>query len=114
MHFSLTHSQYVRSMSDSPVPPTDDTHEVKHVPEWFPGSGFKQFAKEARAMFDIAVDGPLEYVKESLKVDFCDSFVLALIVPTRPMAATLPSRRRVSIVWPNYRTRDSTRATFER
>ena len=42
--------------------------EVKYVPEWFPGAGFKLFAKEARRLFELAVDGPLEYVKESLKV----------------------------------------------
>ena len=77
-------------------PPIDDTHKVKYVPEWFPGTGFKRFAKEARALFDIAVDGPLEYVKESLKVGFCGFFVLALIVPASPMAATLPSRRRAA------------------
>ena len=42
--------------------------QVKHIPEWFPGAGFKQFAKGGRKAFDAAVDGPLEYVKESLKV----------------------------------------------
>ena len=42
--------------------------QVKHIPEWFPGAGFKQFAKGGRKAFDVAVDGPLEYVKESLKV----------------------------------------------
>jgi hypothetical protein len=41
---------------------------VKHVPDWFPGAGFKQFAKIGRELFDVAVDGPLDYVKESLKV----------------------------------------------
>ena len=42
--------------------------EVKHVPKWFPGAGFKHFAKDAQRLFDVAVDGPIEYVKESLKV----------------------------------------------
>lgn len=42
--------------------------KVKHVPKWFPGAGFKRFAENARRMFDVAVDGPLEYVKESMKV----------------------------------------------
>ena len=41
---------------------------MKHVPEWFPGTGFKQFAKVDRRLFDVAVDGPLDYVKETLKV----------------------------------------------
>ena len=64
-------------------------------------------------MFDVAVDGPLEYVKESLKVDFCDSFIHVLIAVTSPTAATFLSRRRVSTVWLNYRIKDSMRATFE-
>ena len=63
-------------------------------------------------MFDVAVDGPLEYVKESLRVCFCDSFMLALIVVSSPMAATFLSHRRVLIAWTNCRVKDSTRATF--
>ena len=63
-------------------------------------------------MFDVAVNGPLEYVKESLKVCFCDSFILALIVASSPMAATFLSRRRASIAWTNCRIKDSTRGTF--
>jgi hypothetical protein len=42
--------------------------QVKHVPDWFPGAEFKQFAKIGRGLFDVAVNGPLDYVKESLKV----------------------------------------------
>ena len=41
---------------------------VKNVPDWFPGAGFKQFARAGRGLFGIAVDGPLNYVKETLKV----------------------------------------------
>ena len=41
---------------------------VKYVPEWFPGAGLKTFARTARKKYDVAVDGPLEYVKESMKV----------------------------------------------
>ena len=41
---------------------------MKHVPDWFPGAGFKKFAKIGRELFDVAVDGPLDYVKESLEV----------------------------------------------
>lgn len=41
---------------------------VKYVPGWFPGAGFKQFAKIGQVLFDIAVDGPFDYVKETLKV----------------------------------------------
>jgi len=54
--------------------------QVMHVPDWFPGAGFKQFAKAGRELFGVAVDGPLDQVKESLKVcrwpihtsTFCD------------------------------------------
>ena len=42
--------------------------KVKYVPEWFPGAGFQTFAREARGHFDLAVDGPLAYVKRSLEV----------------------------------------------
>ena len=42
--------------------------QVKHVPDWFPGARFKQFAKTGRELFDVAVNGPLDHVKESLKV----------------------------------------------
>jgi hypothetical protein len=45
--------------------------EVKHIPEWFPGAGFKRFAKEGGRLFGMAVVGPLEWVKESLKVSQC-------------------------------------------
>ena len=41
---------------------------VKNIPDWFPGAGFKQFAKTGRGLFGIAVDGPLNHVKETLKV----------------------------------------------
>ena len=42
--------------------------QVKHVPDWFPGAGFKQFAKEGRELFEAAANDPLDHVKESLKV----------------------------------------------
>ena len=41
---------------------------VKYVPEWFPGAGFKTTAREVQEMLDISVGGPLEHVKESMKV----------------------------------------------
>lgn len=43
-------------------------HTVRYVPKWFPGAGFQTFAKVARVKSDLAVDGPLKYVKESMKV----------------------------------------------
>ena len=47
---------------------------MRYVPAWFPGAGFKQFAETGRELFAVAVDGPLDYVKESLEVSppvFC-------------------------------------------
>ena len=41
---------------------------VKYIPEWFPGAGFKTFARVARETSSVAVDEPLEYVKELMKV----------------------------------------------
>ena len=41
---------------------------VRHIPDWFPGMGFKVLAKEVREKFRISVDGPLEYVKNAIKV----------------------------------------------
>lgn len=42
---------------------------LKHIPEWFPGAGFKTFARVACAKFDLAINGPLEYVKKMMKSD---------------------------------------------
>ena len=41
---------------------------VKHMPSWFPGARFKHFAQAARKDLGIAVDGPLDFVRKSLKV----------------------------------------------
>ena len=41
---------------------------VKYVPEWFPGAGFKTTVREVQEVLDISVGGPLEHVKESMKV----------------------------------------------
>ena len=65
-------------------------------------------------MFDLAVDGPLEYVKESLKVSPCaftNPSIRELMVVARLMAATLPWLRRVLIESPTFRTKGSTKAT---
>jgi len=42
--------------------------QVRHVPDWFPGAGFKRFAKVGRELSDAAANGPLDHVKETLKV----------------------------------------------
>ena len=58
----LTSSKHVRLVPNFLAP------EVKHVLEWFPGAVFKRLVKDARRLFDMAVDSPSDYVKESLKV----------------------------------------------
>lgn len=44
------------------------TFIVQHVPDWFPGTRFKALTKEAREMFKICTEGPMEYVRNAMKV----------------------------------------------
>lgn len=37
---------------------------LKYVPEWFPGAGFKQFARMAKGNLDKSINLPLQHVKE--------------------------------------------------
>ena len=46
---------------------------MKYIPSWFPGARFKRFAEAAQKDFEIAVDGPLDYVKDGLKVSLRDN-----------------------------------------
>ncbi|EAU84014.2 cytochrome P450 [Coprinopsis cinerea okayama7 len=39
---------------------------LKHLPDWFPGAGFKQTAKEWRATINRMADEPYRYVKEQI------------------------------------------------
>ena len=41
---------------------------VKYVPEWFPGAGFKKFARKAKTDLDRLADLPFYHVKESFEV----------------------------------------------
>jgi hypothetical protein len=45
-----------------------DPLAVRHVPDWFPGTEFKALAKEAREKYRISIEGPLKYVKNTMKV----------------------------------------------
>lgn len=45
---------------------------VKYVPEWFPGAGFKKFAKTAKKHLDKLADLPFQHVKESIQVGSLD------------------------------------------
>ena len=47
------------------------TRAVKHVPEWFPGVGFKTFARIAKKDLDDSITPPFQRVKESFEV--CES-----------------------------------------
>ena len=120
-HFLLTRSRYVRlrplvdSALDSPSPP-----QVKYVPEWFPGAGFKTLAREGGVLFTLAVDGPLAYVKRSLEVsrylkslsrffraraDFCGISL---------MGTKLLLHRSAPIVWLSFRIKGLMKALFDR
>jgi len=41
---------------------------VKYVPEWFPGAGFKAFARIAKENIDRSATLPFQHVKESFEV----------------------------------------------
>ena len=41
---------------------------VKYVPEWFPGAGFKRFARIAKEDIDRSATLPFQHVKESFEV----------------------------------------------
>ena len=44
----------------------DDILQVKHVPEWFPGAGFKKKAREWRKLSEAMINEPYEMVKEKV------------------------------------------------
>jgi len=44
------------------------TPAVKYVPEWFPGAGFKTFARVTKKNLGDSMDHPFQYVKEALQV----------------------------------------------
>ncbi|KAF9645502.1 cytochrome P450 [Thelephora ganbajun] len=41
---------------------------LKYVPEWFPGAGFKRFARMAKESLDGSINSPFQHVKESFEV----------------------------------------------
>ena len=40
---------------------------VRHLPDRFPGSGFKALAREVCEKYELSIDGPMEYVKNAMK-----------------------------------------------
>ena len=71
---------------------------MRHIPEWFPGAGFKTFARVARGHFDVVVDEPLENVKESMKVSLQSRISPRLIIMTASIRKSGGSGN-VSIAW---------------
>lgn len=39
---------------------------LRHIPDWFPGAGFKQMARDFRKTFQELVDVPFEFVKKQM------------------------------------------------
>jgi hypothetical protein len=67
-----------------------DPSIVRHIPDWFPGTGFKVLAKEAREKFEISVNGPLDYVKNAMKVSQQSSSASNCV--SKPSVITSPAR----------------------
>jgi len=42
---------------------------VKYIPEWFPGAGFKRFARVAKQNIEDSVNFPFQHVKQSFEAD---------------------------------------------
>ena len=59
---------FVQILISWPPHPLTIRPEVRYVPEWFPGAGFKRFAEEDQRLCNADPHSSLEYVKESLKV----------------------------------------------
>lgn len=94
-------------------------HLVKYVPEWFPGAGFKTFAREARDQFNLAVDGPLAYVKQSLEVCRYLKYRTLLMPELILVGASLVVAMRllllvVLIAWLSLRIKGLMRVPFDR
>ena len=77
---------------------------VRYLPEWFPGMGFKVVAKEVREKFRTSIDGPMEYVKNAMKVCPQSSprpYCVLNTSLTNSLARGFPSASRpiVCLVW---------------
>ena len=63
-------------------------HAVRYLPDWLPGTEFKALAEGARQKFEISRDGPMEYVKTTMKVcpqsDRKPKFARVLTIPVSP------------------------------
>ncbi|KAL7946416.1 cytochrome P450 [Trichoderma barbatum] len=62
--------QVMINASEAIVPlkwPVDIFPALAHLPDWFPGAGFKRLARERRALIDASADIPLDFVKEQME-----------------------------------------------
>lgn len=60
--------------------PVDVFPVLQHLPEWAPGTGFLRKAREWRTKLEEFVDGPYEFVKESMRAgtalpSFCSTLI---------------------------------------
>ena len=78
---------------------------VKYVPEWFPGAGFKGWARKARKDLDRLVDLPFCHVKESFEVREPRSISFSRLVRLADASlrlGLLPHRLLLLLVLKNY------------
>lgn len=62
----------VKNASDAAIPlswPVDILPALAHLPDWFPGAGFKRIAREWKAMTDTSADVPYNFVKKQMEKD---------------------------------------------
>ena len=91
---------------------------VRHIPDWFPGMGFKVHAKEVREKFEVSVDGPMDYVKNAMKVrphsPPTPDCALNISLTTSPARGfPNPSHPIACLVWRVVRKRLSTKKSYE-
>ena len=67
-----------------------DPLTVRYIPDWFPGTGFKALAKEVHDKYKLSIDGPMQYVKNAMKVSPQSSFRIIFQTQEQP-----PVRRGV-------------------
>jgi hypothetical protein len=62
---------------------------LKHVPDWFPGTAFKQKAKEWSIVFDAVLNQPFEVARR----DMVCSLICDDILSTKPLFSHPITRR---------------------
>ncbi|KAJ3549201.1 hypothetical protein NMY22_g974 [Coprinellus aureogranulatus] len=91
---------------------------LKHVPEWFPGAGFKREAKEMKAILNNAATAPYEWVKkhmvtgEALMPNLCGTTFSEAGGPLAPEQEETLRWAAISSVGAGLDTSASTTLTF--